>query len=88
MVREQQTDGGRSGGSPDTIDAVSVAVVERLAAAKGCDPEVLPPLYRSIDPDALEHLVTRSKGGLSQISFSHAGCDVTVTGDGDVSVSE
>ncbi|MFC7197386.1 HalOD1 output domain-containing protein [Halosimplex aquaticum] len=72
------------------FDTVSVAVVERLAAANGCDTDALPPLFRSVDPDALERLVAGGSGdgGLSLVSFSHAGYEVTVTGDGDVTVSE
>ncbi|WP_436926371.1 HalOD1 output domain-containing protein [Halosimplex amylolyticum] len=87
MVREQQTDGVGSAGSPGETDAVSVsvAIVERLATATGREPDALPPLYRSVDPDALERLV--AAGGLSHVSFSHAGCDVTVSGDGRVTVT-
>ncbi|WP_415379909.1 HalOD1 output domain-containing protein [Halosimplex sp. TS25] len=90
MNREQQSSDGGARGPPGGTDAVSVAVVERLATANECEPDAIPPLYRSVDPDALERLVgdTGGGGGLARISFSHAGYDVTVSGDGRVTVTE
>ncbi|WP_436911414.1 HalOD1 output domain-containing protein [Halosimplex marinum] len=64
-------------------DAVPVAVVERVAAAKECGVEEIPPLYRSVDPDALAGLVAGGGEGL-RVSFSHAGCQVVVDGEGRV----
>ncbi|WP_167837410.1 HalOD1 output domain-containing protein [Halosimplex halophilum] len=64
-------------------DAVPVAVVERIAAAKECGVEEIPPLYRSVDPDALAGLVAGGTGGL-RVSFSHADCRVVVDGEGRV----
>jgi len=68
-------------------DAVPVAVVERIAAAKDCEVGSVPPLYRSVDPDALARLVAGGADGL-KVSFSHAGCQVVVDGDGHVSVAD
>jgi len=69
--------------------SIPVVVVERLAATKGCDPEALPSLYQSVDPDALERLVTKgTESGLMHVSFSYAGCQVTVDADGVVTVTE
>lgn len=39
-------------------ESMAVAVVEAVAAAAGVDPQVLPPLYDFINPDALDDLFT------------------------------
>ena len=89
MASDRRTDAAR----PETLSEVGrsipVVVVERLAATKGCGPEALPSLYQSVDPDALERLVTKdTESGLMDVSFSHAGCQVTVDADGMVTVTE
>ena len=89
MASDRRTDTAR----PETLSGVDrslpVVLAERLAATKGCDPEALPPLYQSVDPDSLERLVTMGdESGLMHVSFSHAGCQVTVDTDGVVTVTE
>lgn len=76
-----------------TIDAddVCFAVVETVAEATDTDVNELPPLYESIDPSALAALfeqseVSRSRTGV--VVFEMAGCTVTVSGTGTVSVTE
>lgn len=66
-------------------------VVELVADREGTDPmELRPPLYDVIDPEALNALFApTSRGRLresGQVSFEYLGYDVTVRGDGDVSV--
>lgn len=64
-------------------------VLERVAEQRGVDPVELPPLYESIDPDALETLFapagTRSRNA-GRVTFEYAGCRVTVGTDGTVLV--
>lgn len=76
----------------------STAVVETVAAAVGCDPTDLEPLYDYVDPDALDTLIinaldtlardgdpTPPSGGTT-IGFGFADYDVTVYTDGEVAV--
>lgn len=69
---------------------VSRAVVEAIADAKDVSPlDVNPPLYNTIDPDALEQFVASVDGRTAaavEVRFTYAGYEVTVTGDGRVAV--
>jgi hypothetical protein len=76
-----------------TIDAddVCIAVVEAVSEATETDPNELPPLYESVDPDSLSSLfeqpnVPRRRTG--KVLFEMAGCTVTVSSDGEISVRE
>lgn len=80
----------QTGKSPDSELSVCQLVVARVADEKGVAPdELAAPLYEILDPDALERLVSGwSSDGRSdgQITFAYDGCEVTVRGDGSVSV--
>lgn len=69
---------------------VSDSVVEAVAEAEGVDPlELTPPLFEVIDPDALDQVFapTPTDGRMEgQVTFSYKGYNVTVHGDGYVSV--
>ncbi|RBI60511.1 hypothetical protein DMJ13_18385 [halophilic archaeon] len=51
----------------------------------------LPPLYQSIDPDALEALFAPkddgSKRSEGHVTFTHAGHHITVSSDGTVDIT-
>jgi len=70
---------------------VSERVVEAVADATNTDPLDLEPLYTRIDPDALDAMfgggseTGRTEG---RVSFPMAGCQVVVTADGTIDVSE
>ncbi|MFD1512439.1 HalOD1 output domain-containing protein [Halomarina rubra] len=66
--------------------AASTAVVEAVASAEGVPPRTLDPLYDTIDPDALDALV--SDAGPVRIRFSYEGHTVTVHGDGRLELEE
>lgn len=66
--------------------AVSERVVWDVASATDSDPSELPPLYGSIDPDALDALVGRMAAG--EIRFEYAGHDVSVRDDGSIDLVE
>lgn len=62
-----------------------------VSDAEGRDPTDLPPLHGAIDPDALDALFEGSaEGDRSEVSvvFSYCGYEVSVSGDGDVTLSE
>jgi hypothetical protein len=62
----------------------SVAVVEAVAREAGVRPVDLPPLYDTIDPDALDQLLPTDDLGL--LRFRYGGYDVTLSGADDVRV--
>ena len=64
----------------------SERVVRAVSRATGHDPLELPPLFESIDPDALDASIGAMADG--EISFRFAGHDVTVDSDGTVDLSE
>lgn len=70
----------------------SVAVVEAVATATDYDPYDVPPLYEVVDPDALDELFSPKHDGTprrsGRIVFRLAGCDVTVTGRGEIVVRQ
>ncbi|UPV99123.1 hypothetical protein M0R88_11360 [Halorussus gelatinilyticus] len=71
---------------------ISQSVVEAVAEAEDVDPmELSPPLYEVIDPDALDQVFAASptNGRMDgQVTFTYNGYEVTVSGDGYVSVEE
>jgi len=62
----------------------SVAVVEAVAREAGVRPVDLPPLYDTIDPDALDQLLPTDGPGL--VRFRYDDYDVTLSGADDVRV--
>jgi hypothetical protein len=60
--------------------SVSLEIVWELAAKLGCDPIDIDPLGESVDPDALETVITSSED--ASVTFDHAGCTVEVTASG------
>lgn len=79
--------------TPDADEAgpVSQRVVAKVAAATDTDPLELDPLYRSIDPDALDRLFGSDAGVPREtegsVQFSTSGCEVIVRADGAVEVT-
>lgn len=70
-------------------EAISQQVVEAVADATGVDPLDLPPLYDSIDPDALDALFSHADSSLSitELRFELEGCEVLVRGSGEIVVT-
>lgn len=59
-------------------------IIDRVITAKECDIHDIPPLYETIDPDALAALYTR---GSPKIHFEYAGCDIEITPEQTVSIT-
>jgi len=77
--------------TPSDVDTVCLAVVQKVAEVTETPPDELPPLYESVNPDALATLfdqpsVPRTRTG--KVLFEMAGCTVTVTSEGAISVVE
>jgi len=71
--------------------ATSREVVETVAAKEGVDPtDLSPPLYTAIDPDVLDAMFSErdQREGVGRLVFEYLGYEVTVRGDGGVSVAE
>lgn len=64
----------------------SVTIVEAVAAATGRTATTLPPLHDSIDPDALDRLLTREESAAVTVSFRYAGTEIVVDGGGTIEV--
>jgi hypothetical protein len=72
-------------------DRVTPAVLETLEEATGTDRLELPPRYETIDTEALDRLIASLSGAddvePATFQFTYAGHRVSVTADGDVTVS-
>lgn len=69
---------------------VSRAVVETVADATSRDVTDLPPLFRVVDPDALDALLAPRPSGCAEsmgLTFEYADCRVTVERSGADTVS-
>ncbi|QLH81667.1 HalOD1 output domain-containing protein [Halosimplex pelagicum] len=66
---------------------VGAAVATAVAAATGSEVTDMEPLAYSVDTDALDALLTDSRGeGSVTVSFRYEGVDVRVTSDGEIRV--
>jgi len=63
----------------------STAVVLAVAKIIGTDPLALPQLAGTIDPDALDSIITNGDGD-AQVTFGYASCDITVTNDKEIRI--
>ena len=70
----------------DAADAVVVAIVESVATLTGDAITELPPLYETVDSEALTELVatSRARNHHVDVSFVYQGCHVTVSSRGDI----
>ena len=59
--------------------SLTAAVVARVAAREGRDPTALPPLYESIDPDAVAAVLESAAD--ARVRFEYAGYRVVATSD-------
>lgn len=65
---------------------VSTRVVREVMEATGKDQKELPILYECIDPEGLDAVIDRMSAG--EVSFSYAGCEVTVRSDETVQIDD
>ncbi|MFT4882853.1 MAG: hypothetical protein ACI8U4_000349 [Natronomonas sp.] len=65
---------------------VSERLIQRVANTTNSNPSELPVLYDHIDPDALDTLIEKMSDG--EISFTYAGCEVTVESEGTIRLDE
>lgn len=65
---------------------VATRIVEAVADAVDSDPVELTPLYRAVDPDALEAVLETADG--ARVRFEYEDRTVEVRSDGSVTVGE
>lgn len=82
---DSETDTYRA--SCDSTGSMSLAIISTLAAVSGTDPRESEPLYATVDPDALDSLVSTA-GDDIRIAFEHAGYHVVVDGTREITVAE
>lgn len=71
-----------------SAERLSTRVIESIADARGVDPTALDvPLYREIDPEALDRLCAGNVDELS-VTFTYDGTTVAVHGNGRIEVGE
>jgi hypothetical protein len=68
----------------DGDQSLSMTVIDAVSAVSNAEPAELPPLYESIDPDALDSLFTAQTEG--RVFFEFAGLPVTVHATGEVRI--
>lgn len=87
--------------APDETSALnddvtpSQAIIEAVARAEGVDitevePPAYAPLYAAVNPEAIDQLISSSSAtndGL-RLVFEYEGYEITITGDGDVSLTD
>lgn len=66
-------------------ESVQYRIINHVAAATDTDPLNLPPLYETVDADALETVITEIETG--KVVFSYADQEVTVESDRTVRVN-
>jgi hypothetical protein len=97
MAREDES---TSGGTVDRVtgeaadltacldDASSfvVTLVSFVAESTGRSPREMPMLSDAVDPEAVQQLLESDDEGSTTVRFEYAGCEVTVTGAGEMFV--
>lgn len=63
-----------------------VELVTFVAEATAKDPMEMPPLSDAIDPEAVQRLLEADDDGSTKVSFHYAGCEIVVTGSGEMFV--
>lgn len=70
-------------------DTLTGSIVTSVAEHEGVEESMLPPLYETVDTDALEALFNHSTDPEDvdvTVTFQYAGCTVSVQPDGTVTV--
>jgi predicted DNA-binding ArsR family transcriptional regulator len=65
--------------------SVSERVIRKVADVTNRDPVELPPLYHSIDPDAVNKLVDSLSSGT--IHFTYANQEIEITSRGEIALT-
>lgn len=72
----------------DSDIPTSLRIVRCVSEVADVPPTELPPLQRTVDPDALDALCPLDGSSDCTVSFRFAGVDVYVSEDGDIRVTQ
>ena len=75
----------------DGDETLMVTLVKALSEAEGTDPTDLPPLYESVDGEALSSFLDRSENGTTSdsfFSFTYENWNVFVRADGQIRICD
>ncbi len=56
-------------------------LIDAVAESKGVEPNQLPPIYETIDPEPIECLINNS-GSAFELTFEYVGFQIQITQDG------
>lgn len=70
----------------DHPEPMAYAIVEAVCVVTEQTMLDIEPLHDAINPDALETLLTDTPTGSTVVRFSYAGCEVEITGSGEIIV--
>ncbi|ELY46785.1 HalOD1 output domain-containing protein [Natronorubrum sulfidifaciens] len=77
---------------PDAGEQASEAIITAVAALSDTRPVELTPLYESVEPDAIDALVSHARradtAGTHQLQFRYEGFDVDVRTDGRIQIRD
>ena len=69
---------------PELGDSPSMLIVETIADLTDQDAQDLPPLYDSVDPDAVDRLFSHNGAQQLKLEFQYKGFQVTVDSNGSI----
>ncbi|GCF16004.1 hypothetical protein Harman_39390 [Haloarcula mannanilytica] len=76
----------------ESSESVSEAVVEAVSEVEDCPPRSLPPLYNTVNPEALDKLFNRTNNAVTErtghFTFQYSDSIVTVGEDGYLTIQE
>lgn len=71
------------------IESPCEAIMRALATISGNDQlDMQPPLFESVDPDALNRIITSSQSGTTRVSFTHSDYQVMIESNGNLHLTE
>ncbi|ELY46344.1 HalOD1 output domain-containing protein [Natronorubrum sulfidifaciens] len=70
-------------GDPKTL---VVTIVEAVGTVTNCDPLSMPPLFETINPEALADLLLSTRETAIEVTFAYEGCRVTASSYGGIVV--
>ena len=77
------------GGTASSTATLTSAIVRSVADREATDPKSLPPLYYSVDVEALAAVVeSMDEQSAGRVSFSYNGYAITVDGAGRITIDE
>ena len=72
----------------DGTESISMAIISSMATISDTDSLNSAPLYATVDPDALNDLVSTANGSDLQITFTYNGYRIEVDGGGHIAMTE